>query len=291
MSLYTLLTGDVRDTLTNLTSDSVQCCITSPPYFALRDYQHAQQIGREADPTDYINSLVKVFRDVQRVLRPDGTLWVNIGDSYGKDKNLMGIPWTLAFALRDDGWILRQDIIWHKPKVMPESVKDRCTKAHEYVFLFTQSPNYYYNADAIREPLSAYYQKTLAKLGARPPRPTGVDNFNKQRRAETGIRATTSREARAGFVNPKGRNKRSVWTISPASFKGAHFATFPKELVRPMILAGSRPGDLVLDPFSGAATTGVVALEEGRRYVGCELNPEYQHIAEERLRTSMGVYQ
>lgn len=270
MTTQTILHGDCRTMLASIPDASVQCCVTSPPYFGLRDYGHTDQIGLEREPDAFIEELVAVFRDVRRVLAKDGTLWVNIGDSYAgsgkgpegnigkgethrnvgqthggivpdgmKHKDLIGIPWMLAFALRNDGWYLRQDIIWHKTTCMPESVKDRCTRNHEYLFLLSKSRTYYFDANAIKTP-------------------------SKQ---DPNITA----------------NKRSVWTITPSNYKGAHFATFPEALVEPCILAGSRVGDTILDPFLGSGTTLAVAKRLGRHGLGVELNADYVTIAEQRI--------
>ena len=298
-----LIVGDVRDALELLPSASVQCCVTSPPYFGLRDYGNAGQIGLEATPAAYVSALVAVFRDVRRVLKNDGVLWLNLGDSYAskwacsrrnivgsgslengkrdgrpdrlvdglKEKDLIGIPWRVAFALQADGWYLRQDIIWHKPNPMPESVRDRCTKAHEYLFMLTKRERYFYDADAIAEPLA---ESSVARLNQNVEARTGTTrhvgktngNFKAQGNLETGK-----------------RNKRSVWTISTRPFKEAHFATFPPALVEPCILASSRPGDTALDPFFGAGTTGLVAQQHGRDWIGVEINPAYAEIARARL--------
>ena len=282
--------------------NSVQMCVTSPPYFGLRDYGVEGQLGLEPTPAEYIANMVEVFRSVRNVLKDDGTLWLNIGDSYAanrsyqvpstkggakhgdsqsvggkgatvpdgmKAKDLIGIPWMLAFALRADGWYLRQDIIWSKPNPMPESVRDRCTKAHEYIFLLSKSERYFYDHEAIQEP-------------ADPA------NFRESR----GIRRTPDGQAdqsgfRCGRKYPM-RNKRDVWSIAVKPYKGAHFATFPPALVEPCILAGSRPGDTVLDPFMGSGTTAAVALQQGRQYLGCELNPEYGPLQDARIATSVG---
>jgi len=273
-----ILAGDCRETLKTLPAESVQTCVTSPPYFGLRDYGHAAQIGLEETPDEYVAQLVAVFREVRRVLRDDGTLWLNLGDSYANDgkwggysggkhtkalhgdtgvgrerrttglkpKDLIGIPWRVAFALQADGWWLRQDIIWHKPNPMPESIKDRCTKAHEYVFLLSKSASYFYDAKAVQE-----------KATGKPP-------GNKTHKAADE------------------RNRRSVWTIGSKPYAGAHFATMPPELAALCIQAGSRVGDTVLDPFLGSGTTGEVAEALGRRWVGCELNPAYVKQAEAR---------
>jgi len=301
--------GDCRDTLRRWAAEGVrvQMCVTSPPYFGLRDYGHPGQIGLEQTPDEYIAAMVEVFRCVREVLADDGTLWVNIGDSYAnvgkwggssggkhaqalhgdtgigrgkrdygdglKNKDLIGIPWMLAFALRADGWYLRQDIIWHKPNPMPESVRDRCTKAHEYMFLLSKSERYFFDSEAMKEP-------------AVSEKPAG----NKRHKYADAYNAGTSEEHRtkAGLVALAGvewetRNRRSVWTVATRPYKGAHFATFPPALIEPCILAGSRPGDIVLDPFMGSGTTAQVALQHGRQYLGCELNPEYKSLQDERI--------
>lgn len=280
--------------------ESVQMCVTSPPYFGLRDYGHPGQIGLEQTPEQYIAAMVEVFRCVRDVLRDDGTLWLNIGDSYNahpgqrkttdkagekqqsvrgaqaapsrsvvgcKPKDLIGTPWMLAFALRADGWFLRQDIIWHKPNPMPESVRDRCTKAHEYVFLLSKSERYFFDSEAMREE---------AVKGA------AGSSFN------TGKTAThqLGRSSDAERVEDGKRNRRSVWTVATRPYKGAHFATFPPALIEPCILAGSRPCDIVLDPFMGSGTTAQVALQHGRRALGCELNPAYIDLIHQRLAAS-----
>lgn len=299
-----LIVGDCRRTLLRLPEKSVQCCVTSPPYFGLRDYGTEGQIGNE-DLDEYIQQLVEVFRCVREVLKDDGTLWLNLGDSYAntvsggtkvqgnpefnknrpsrqatklgkksvpdglKAKDLIGVPWRVALALQADGWYLRSDVVWHKPNPMPESVKDRPTRSHEYLFLFTKAAKYFYDADAVREPYSAADKNLGYKLGG----------IRAEERNDHG-----SDKPRDDFYKYAGRNKRTVWTITPATFKGAHFATFPPKLIEPCVLAGSRPGDLILDPFSGAATTGLVACGNGRNYVGIELNPDYVDIAERRLK-------
>ena len=299
--------GDCRETMRRWAAEGikVQTCVTSPPYFGLRDYGHDGQIGLEQTPEEYIAAMVEVFRCVKDVLADDGTLWLNIGDSYAgsgkgpagnlgktnnerdmthtkasalvpdgcKPKDLIGIPWMLAFALRADGWYLRQDIIWHKPNPMPESVRDRCTKAHEYIFLLSKSERYFYDHEASKEP-------------AVSEKPAG----NKRHKYADAHAAGTSEEHRtkAGLVALAGvewetRNRRSVWTVATRPYKGAHFATFPPALIEPCILAGSRPGDIVLDPFMGSGTTAMVALQQGRQYLGCELNPDYGPLQEERI--------
>lgn len=298
-----LLTGDSLAVLKTLPEKSVQCCVTSPPYYGLRNYLVGGQIGLEETPEEYIEKLVNVFREVRRVLKDDGIIWVNIGDSYYnyrpgkgqkqskqsivrhkfsevetcpkrglkleglKEKDLMGIPWMLAFALRADGWWLRQDIIWHKPAPLPESVKDRFTKAHEYIFLLSKSQKYYFDAQAVAEP-------AVTK-----------DKTNRDRDS-TRLNNVPGRSKMGGLkTNNYGtRNKRSVWTVNTKPFLGSHFAVFPPELITPCILVGSRPDDIILDPFNGAATTGIVSLKHGRKYIGIDLNPEYIALSEKRLK-------
>lgn len=291
-------------------SDSLQMCVTSPPYFGLRDYGVNGQIGLEKTPDEYVTRLVEVFREVWRVLRDDGTLWLNLGDSYAssgansgsrpedltdkqrsnagcvyerrkapvglKPKDLIGIPWRVAFALQADGWYLRSDIIWAKPNPMPESVRDRPTRSHEHLFLFSKSERYYYDADAIKEPLvrpDEVKRKTPGRFG-------GANKFieaSKQSRLHSGNVYTGTSDGK--------RNKRDVWTIAPKPYRGAHFAVMPEALVEPCVLAGSKPGDTVLDPFAGSGTVGVVALRHGRRFVGVELNKEYCELAKTRIGT------
>lgn len=302
-----ILLGDVRQTLPTLPDRSVQTCITSPPYFGLRDYGVDGQLGLEPTPREFVDAMVRVFREVRRVLRDDGTLWLNLGDSYAgarggaqgqsgacanrsaakqrcrernadrmpegfKPKDLMGIPWRVAFALQDDGWYLRQDIIWSKPNPMPESVRDRCTKAHEYLFLLSKSERYYFDADAIAESLADSSVQRLSQPSLA------------QQTGSARVPGKTNGAMKAVGQVDGTRNKRSVWTIPTQPFKEAHFATFPPALVEPCIRAGSRAGDTVLDPFLGAGTTALIAEREGRQWIGCELNPEYAAIAERRLR-------
>jgi site-specific DNA-methyltransferase (cytosine-N4-specific) len=275
---FTIIQGDSRVELRNIAGGTFQSCVTSPPYWGLRDYDTDSQIGAEPLLEDYISNLVHVFREVRRVLADDGTLWLNIGDSYTsgnrtwrdsdkknqargmayrpptpqglKPKDLIGVPWRIAFALQSDGWYLRADIVWHKPNCQPESVKDRPTRSHEYIFLFSKSERYYYDSEAIKEPSQ---------------------------------------------TNGKTKNKRTVWSVDPMEtvwnvntepFRGAHFAVFPRALVRPCILAGTREGSLVLDPFFGSGTTGEVCLETGRKCVGIELKPDYVEMAKRRLEKS-----
>lgn len=303
--------GDCRDSLRAMAEAGVkvQMCVTSPPYFGLRDYGHEGQIGLEETPEAFIAKLVDVFREVRRVLADDGTLWVNIGDSYArppakggsgpsgknrewigdnygqargadipsgcKPKDLIGIPWMLAFALRADGWYLRQDIIWHKPNPMPESVTDRCTKSHEYLFLLTKSPRYFYDSEAVKEPASdnavsaaRRNRADFSTVGTKAIQGTGF--------GQSGKGANSDHKGET-------RNRRSVWSIATRPYAGAHFAVFPPALVEPCILAGSRPGDVVLDPFMGSATTAAVAIEHGRQFIGCELNLDYKPLQDERI--------
>ena len=273
-----ILRGDVRDVLPTLDAESVQCVVTSPPYWGLRDYGVKGQIGLEPTPEDYVQTLVAVFREVRRVLRDDGTVWLNLGDSF-HNKQLTGIPWRVAFALQADGWYLRSDIIWAKGvsfcpaysgSVMPESVTDRPTKSYEYLFLLTKSARYYYDADAVREPLS---EQAAGRDSARP-----LGNKNAAARRVTKLTGGMSVEATTIQLQT-GRNLRSVWTINTQPYSAAHFATFPTALVEPCVKAGSKTGDLILDPFAGSGTVGCVALKLGRAFVGIELNPEYCTLA------------
>lgn len=282
--------GDAAEQLRTLNSESVYTCVTSPPYFNLRDYGASGQLGREDTPEEYVEKLVEVFREVRRVLHPKGTLWLNIGDSYTggerktrdfnkkllarNPKNLIGIPWMLAFALRADGWYLRQDIIWHKPNAMPEGVQDRCTRSHEYIFLLSKSKQYYFDADAIREPFT-----TPVRSGERRSYQSGcASSFDRN----TGHLAQKGNFAGLP-LNPLGRNRRDVWTIPSSNFQGAHFAVFPEKLVEPCILAGCPAGSIVLDPFMGSGTTGVVAKRLGRGFIGIDINPDYCAMAAERI--------
>lgn len=316
-----IITGDAREALKSLPAGICDMCVTSPPYYGLRNYETDGQIGLEKTPDEYVEKLVEVFREVRRVLKDDGTLWLNIGDSYAtrsgpqpptntrnqcghtakvvptgyKAKDLIGIPWLLAFALRADGWYLRQDIIWQKTNCMPESVKDRCTKSHEYIFLLSKSPRYYFDAEAISEPIAGsstkrYLQKIETQKGShRQPGKTNaamkaaLPRFGGSKYGESGKEEHRTKDG-AVYVPTLRRNKRDVWAISTAGFKGAHFAVFPEKLVQPCILAGSRPGSTVLDPFSGSGTTGAVAIQEGRDFIGIEISPEYTKLSEKRIR-------
>lgn len=280
----TLIT-DALSGLKSLPDCSVNLCVTSPPYFNLRDYRAEGQIGTEETPEEYIANLVEIFHEVKRVLAEDGTLWIVIADSYSggdkkkskvklrKPKDLIGIPWMLAFALRDDGWYLRSDIIWEKQRVFPESVKDRCTRSYEHVFMLTKNQYYYYDADAIREPVKEISLKRI-RYGWHGKGDDGNGSY-------AGFGACDKMGER--MVNPAGRNKRDVWHVNTVSYPEAHFATYPPELIRPCILAGTRPGGVVLDPFMGSGTTALVALQEGRDYVGIEIQPNYKALIEARI--------
>jgi len=285
----TILSGDAAACLRKLDADSVHCCVTSPPYFNLRDYGAPGQLGREATPKEYVGKLAEVFREVRRVLRPDGTLWLNIGDSYtsggrktgdfdAKPKDLIGIPWMLAFALRSDGWYLRQDIIWRKPNAMPESVRDRCTKSHEYIFLLSKSERYYFDAAAIRE-------KALESSRARYK-----SAFNCGKKELIGRGRGSVSPNSPGMREFTGyRNKRSVWDINTAGYRGAHFAVFPEKLVEPCVLAGCPQSGIVLDPFMGSGTTGVVAKRLGRGFIGIDINTDYCIMAIKRISAAKEV--
>ncbi|AJX20053.1 DNA methyltransferase [Burkholderia pseudomallei] len=315
--------GDCRDLMRAMIADGVrvQTIVTSPPYWGLRSYlpdghpDKGREIGSEPTLREFIDTLVGVFELCRQLLVDDGTLWLNMGDAYAssggqtpmrgetfagrarakeniclsnrkagidglKVKDLMGQPWRLAFALQDAGWYLRQDIIWHKPNPMPESVRDRCTKAHEYLFLLSKSERYYYDQDAIREPLA---EKTFTTFGTKH-RAQGNDSLGAVKSDNWGRTVKERQPKLTADGEIAGANKRSVWTIATKPYKGAHFATFPEELVEPCVLAGSRSGDVVFDPFFGSGTTGQVAQRLGRRFIGCELNPDYEPLQRDRLR-------
>ena len=304
MVVDTILFGDCRETLKEF-DGKARTCVTSPPYYGLRDYGgEDKQIGQEESPEEYIQNLVEVFRSVRDVLTDDGTLWVNIGDSYYnyrpgkgqalpkqsvsktkqdlpdkcakrgnklqglKEKDLIGIPWMLAFALRADGWYLRQDIIWHKPNPMPESVEDRCTKSHEYIFLLSKNKKYYYDHESIKE------KAVGERWGGN--KPINLDKSKDKDNTFSGL--TRPRK----MIYDK-RNKRSVWNVTSKSYKGAHFATYPPELIEPCIKAGSEVGDIILDPFMGSGTTAMVAKMLDRYYIGCELHEDYGNLIQERV--------
>ena len=323
--------GDALSVLKTLPAESVNCVVTSPPYYGLRNYGADGQIGLETTPEQYLKRLTDVFMECLRVLKTDGTMWIVIGDSYAgsgrgigdinkkgiqqkasyvgefckpykisgyKSKDLMGIPWALAFALRDAGWYLRQDIIWHKPNPMPESIRDRCTKAHEYLFLLTKSARYYFDHDAILEPArydgrkktthegSAKYSDGTAGMAVQSVSKGGRERWPNQLRGyatKEGDQGISAQHHGVNIATLPARNKRSVWTVPTKGFKGAHFATFPPALIRTCIEAGCPVGGVVLDPFMGAGTTAVVAKELGRSYVGIELNGDYVRMAEERV--------
>lgn len=335
---------NVMDTPWPLEDKSVDCCVTSPPYWGLRDYGVEGQLGLEPTYHEFISNMVKVFEEVRRVLKPNGTLWLNIGDSYAgaaggfqgkngqrssrtftakievnkrgidlKPKDLVGIPWMLAFALRSAGWYLRQDIIWHKPNPMPESAQDRCTKSHEYIFLLSKSKVYYYDAYSIA---TAYKDKTLTTYGTevkgkgdglgfiqsenwanslkerKPKKWKSPDGWDTGEGAHGSVHRNGSEKGETNWeVDKEGKaNKRSVWTVATAPFKEAHFATFPEELITPCILAGCPKGGIVLDPFMGAGTTALVALSNDRKFIGLELKPEYINIANKRLKQKFGMF-
>jgi len=294
----TILYGDCRTTIPTIT-EPIQMCVTSPPYYGLRDYGgEDKQIGQEGSPEEFIDQLVEVFKKVRDVMVDDGTLWVNMGDTYYnyrsdgnypkqtvsktnqdlpnfspargnklkglKSKDLIGVPWLLAFALRKDGWYLRQDIIWHKPNPMPESVKDRCTKSHEYIFLLSKSKNYYYDNEAIKEP---------AKDWGTRDRTNG-----KYHNKGTGLQPHTGLSK-----SYPTKNKRSVWTVTSKPYKEAHFATYPPDLIEPCIKAGSKKGDIILDPFMGSGTTAMVSKQLDRHFIGCELHDSYKTLINGRL--------
>jgi DNA modification methylase len=280
VSTQRIIPGDCIAGLRTLSDASIHCCVTSPPYWGLRDYGHDGQIGLEATPEAYVARMVEVFREVRRVLRDDGTLWLNLGDSYGSRKQLCGIPWRVAFALQEDGWVLRQDIIWAKPNPMPESTKDRCTKAHEYVFLLTKSERYAFDAESISEqakdPLGFKYQGGWTEMRKHVEPELRVQAGNC--RTETG----SVPHFASGYGDR--RNRRSVWTITTKPYSGAHFAVMPADLVEPCIKAGCPEAGTVLDPFAGSGTTLAVAAQLGRNAIGCELNPEYIALAERRIK-------
>ena len=315
MNTHKIILGDCIAGMKTLPDGCVHTVITSPPYYGLRDYDGGDaEIGGEETPEQYVQKMVEVFREARRILRDDGTLWLNLGDSYAttsggmeqlrkmggatpaygkikyaegykgvsqkgkagakrsglKHKDLIGIPWRVALALQADGWYLRQDIIWSKPNPMPESVTDRCTKSHEYIFLLSKNPKYYYDAEAIKEPVA---ETTVNRLSQKNlPNQIG----------STRVPGKTNGNMKAVGSTDK-RNKRSVWTITTKPYKGAHFATYPKDLIEPCVLAGCPVGGTVFDPFTGSGTTAVVALTNNRKYIGTELNPEYVKLAETRI--------
>jgi DNA modification methylase len=308
-----VLVGNAIETIKHIPDQSIQTVVTSPPYWGLRDYGNNDQLGLERNPDDFIENLCKVFDEVSRVLKDDGTIWVNLGDSYAgsgnsspgnfgkhapsgsarhlehnhsnivpeglKPKDLVGIPWRFAFAMQKRGWYLRQDIIWSKPNPMPESVADRCTKSHEYIFLMSKNPKYFYDYEAIKEPVA---ESTVGRLNQDIENQIGTTRANGGAKTNGNLKAVGNLES--------GRNKRSVWSVTTSRYKDAHFATYPPELITPCILAGSSEGDIVLDPFSGSGTTGEVALIHNRNYIGLELNPDYAKLSEKRLLDAVGMF-
>lgn len=303
MELDKIYQGNSVDVLKSLPDNFIQCIVTSPPYYGLRDYGVVGQIGQEETPEKYVEKLSELFNEVKRCLKDDGVLWLNLGDSYS-NKNLLGIPWRIAFSLQNSGWYLRSDIIWSKPNPMPESIVDRPTRAHEYIFLFSKSERYYYNGDAIKEP-AIYFEKD--------PRPSALERgqIYDYDSKEKEIRKTVFKNAKsfngkhsdkqrghsrrhAGFndrwdlMNKNEqcsamRNKRTVWEIPTYPYSGAHFATFPEQIPSICIKAGSREGDIIMDPFMGSGTVGLIAKRFKRKYIGIELNPRYIQIATERI--------
>lgn len=274
-----IITGNSLLTLQALPADSVHCIVTSPPYYGQRNYRVAGQIGSEKTPTEYVSILVSIFRECKRVLKDSGSLWINLGDKYSKG-NLLGMPWRVAIALQEEGWILRNDVIWHKPNAMPHSAKNRLTTDHEYIFLFTKkSSGYFYDQDAIREEHTTFTEKSKMKGGRNH---FGKKNSTPEKGKNSGNSNLHDGRWDQAF-HPKGRNKRTVWNVPLSKFRDAHFAVFPEKLIEPCILAGCPKGGLVLDPFFGAGTTGVVANRLNRKYLGLEINKEYAAIASKRL--------
>ena len=315
--------GDALEVLKTLPDEIVNCCVTSPPYYGLRDYGVDGQIGLEETPEQYVERLVEVFREVRRVLKKDGTLWLNLGDSYFgsggasgqspdhlnfgktrtdrsyasegitrnlkssylKPKDIIGIPWMVAFALRKDGWYLRQDIIWSKPNPMPESVKDRCTKAHEYIFLLSKSQRYYYNQEAIKEKAAYDGRKDTLMKGSLKYK-NGVMPDGQPNSFAVNGHERWNKDENGEYV----ANKRSVWEVNTKPCSDAHFAVFPQQLIDPCIKAGCPEDGTVLDPFIGSGTTGIVARKQDKNFIGIELNPEYIKIAEKRLYKELGMF-
>ena len=274
-----ILRGDSLASLKTLPKNCVDCIVTSPPYYGQRDYGMKGQIGNETKQEEYIENLVNIFIECKRVLKDTGSLWLNLGDKYNKG-NLMGMPWRVALALQDEGWILRNDIIWHKPNAMPHSTKNRLTTDHEYIFFFTKNSNdYYYDQDAIREEHKTFSEDSKMKGGRNH---FGKNGGTPEKGKNSGNSNLHDGRWDQAF-HPNGRNKRTVWNVPLSKFRGAHFAVFPERLIEPCILAGCPKNGLVLDPFFGAGTTGYVATQQGRQYVGLELNPEYADIAERCL--------
>jgi len=276
-----VIKGDVRNIGKSLPDGFFQAIITSPPYFNLRDYSKGvdkNEIGKENNYNDYVKGLVETFRTLKDKLKPDGLLWLNLGDTY-KNKMLLGIPWRVALALQDDGWILRSDIIWHKPNAMPSSIKNRPTTDHEYVFLFSRQSEYYYDADAIREPHKTFSEDSKMKGGR--------NHFGKlngtPEKGKNGGNSNLHNGRWDQAFHPKGRNKRTVWEIPLSKFKDAHFAVYPEKLVEICLLASTKENDFVLDPFTGSGTTGVVSCKNNRKFVGIELVDKYYKMAQKRI--------
>lgn len=328
-----IINGDSREQLKTLPESSVQCVVTSPPYFGLRDYNHDRQIGLENSPSEYVDVMLEIFREVWRVLKPDGTIWLNLGDSYArsgkggnpenskfqkqatnqgsivrnkrggnrwgggnnpsgngvKPKDLIGIPWRVAFALQDAGWYLRSDIIWSKSNCMPESVTDRPTRSHEYIFLMTKSAHYFYDHEAIKEP--CVYGIDGTGTADEKSKSDDKNGGHKQRgHARTHSGFNNRWDDMTKFEQCSGtRNKRDVWTVPTSNLSGAHFATFPTALIKPCILAGTRHGDTVLDPFFGSGTTGMVAVQLGRNAIGIDINNDYCDLAKYRCNVTPGL--
>ena len=331
MNTHKIILGDCIAGMKTMPDGCVQTCITSPPYFGLRNYQGGtEEIGQEQTPESYIQKMVEVFREVRRILRDDGTVWLNLGDSYAhnvkehntksdkqssnrgtkefltphrnfegvgiKTKDMIGIPWRVAFALQADGWYLRQDIIWNKPNPMPESVTDRCTKSHEYIFLLSKKSHYYFDHEAIREPAAESsaarmlrgVSDTHKNVNGAPGQTAHSMNKPRPRQFGAKVQEGTKRgDVGNTFVDTGKRNKRSVWTVTTKPFRGAHFATFPKDLIEPCVLAGCPVGGTVFDPFTGSGTTAIVSLKHNRNFIGTELNEDYIKIAEDRIRTEI----
>ena len=309
-----IICGDALETLKNFPDESINCSITSPPYYGLRDYHKKEQIGREKTVEEYLDRLINVFREVRRVLKKDGTCFIVIGDSYAgtsskkeqrdpkypkgrngqnpsitqkvlgyKSKDLMGIPWRLAFALREDGWYLRSDIIWHKENAMPEACKDRPTRSYEHIFLLSKSPRYYYDYDSLAEPMKEVSKKRYVR---------GRSKENKYLNENSGAKIQKINEARGygqykGDNIPQFRNKRDIWTINTTSFRGNHYAAFPPKLAEICMIAGCPKGGIILDPFIGSGTVGLIALLHNRKYIGIELNEEYVNLTKKRIETEV----
>ena len=325
-----IIHGDALSVVKTIGDETINCCVTSPPYYNLRDYGVDGQIGLESSPEEYIQKLVEIFREVRRVLKKDGTLWVNIADSYAgsgkgasnypdnarkskqgsnkgsvgshlsktvgtdcKPKDLIGIPWMLAFALRADGWYLRSDIIWAKPNPMPESVRDRCTKSHEHIFMLSKNPRYYFDRESISEPVAESTIKRISqdvenqRGSYTPSKGNGnmkaVTRYGGKKYSENPDVFYRTKSGRMYEFRPK-RNKRDVWSVSTKPFKGAHFATFPPDLIEPCVLAGCPVGGVILDPFAGSGTTGMVAKQHGRDFILIELNEKYVNLCADRTR-------